>query len=91
MIVGSNFTGSCIKKDCSLILAEVSLTEVLYIYNFIKNIRHHGSSPCDFANFPEFFENLWADSEYRTFRLLLTPPLPLKTEKDSKFRGLTKN
>ena len=81
MIVGSNFTGSCIKKDCSLILAEVSWAEVLHIYNFIKNIRHHGSSPCDFANFPEFFENLWADSEDRTLRPLLPPPPPLKTER----------
>ena len=41
---------------------------VLRICSFIKNVLHHGRSTCNFPNFSEFLENLWANSWYSSFK-----------------------
>ena len=81
-------------KWYSLILSlSNSNSKILRIYNFIKNILHHGSLFCNFVKFSEFLENLWAGLGYivQTLGYVIHPLHPIKSKQGTKFRSLTNN
>ena len=74
LVLSGNFcVGFYVIKDyepkLSLVISKLLLWRVVHIYNFIKDVLHHGRSPYNFVNYSEFLENLWAGLRYRAFKL----------------------
>ena len=55
-------------RKLPLVTSKLTVTKLLHIYNFIKNVLHHGRPACNFAIFFEFLENLWGGSGCRAFK-----------------------